>query len=59
MKTKLIKTIKLKDKTDFNLTLKYLIMKHSNSSLISLEMHRAINRFIKDLETVPLSEELQ
>jgi hypothetical protein len=59
MKKKPIKYIKIKDKQDFNSTIKYFILKSSNSSIISLGMHHAINKFIKELELIPLSEELQ
>jgi hypothetical protein len=59
MKKKTLKTIKIKDKVKFGIAIKYYILEHSNAPLISMEMHRLVQKFTKELEQVYLSEELQ
>jgi hypothetical protein len=56
-----IKLLKLKDsKKTQSILLNWIIKKEvSNSSLISLDLTRTVKRFVKELETIPLSEELQ
>lgn len=54
-----VKKIELKNKTKFVLAIQYFITTNSNSKLISLAMNRACFKFAKELEEIPLSEELQ
>lgn len=59
MKAKDLKKIKIKDKIKFGIAIKYYILEHSNSPLISMAMHRCVQKFTKELEEIYLSDELQ
>lgn len=50
---------KIKVDEEFLISLQNTIMVNSNSPLISIEIQRACEKFIKELEDIPLSEELQ
>ena len=58
--TKKIKPCKfVKVNKDFIYKLEDLIIKNSNSCLIGVEIYRECKRFMKEIENIPLSEELQ
>lgn len=52
-------TIKIINRIKFNAAIKFYILEHTNSQLISMGMHNAIVKFMDELEKVPLSQELQ
>ncbi len=54
-----IKYIKYKNEGQFREILYKLIMRDTNSPLISIGISRACRKFITELKTIPLSEELQ
>lgn len=57
--SKKIKYIKVKNDSTMVLLLHHLVMNNTNSPLISVAIHRLCQKFAKDLEQIPLSEELQ
>ena len=56
-----MKKIELEDKIELELALMHYIIRPdvSNAGLISPAIARAIGKFMKELETIPLSEELR
>jgi len=56
---KKVKYLRLCDKSMFISALHYFITTQSSSTLVSLAVDRACKNFVKELETIPLSEELQ
>ncbi len=56
---KKLKYVKVKTKKYLLGDMHTLIMRDTNSPLISLAIQRLCQKFVKDLEQIPLSEELQ
>lgn len=57
--TKKIKMVKVKDKDSMVIDLQYIVMRDTNSKLISLGINQLCTKFVKELEQIPLSDELQ
>lgn len=54
-----MKYIKPKKDADMVLDLQYIVMRDTNSTLISLAIHRLCKKFVQELKQIPLSDELQ
>lgn len=59
MRMKTLKLIEVKNKSQMIVDIQDVVMRDTNSQLISMGIHREVKKFIKALESVPLSEELQ
>jgi len=59
MKKKELKLIKVTKDTTMICDLKYIVLRQTNAKLLSMEVHRLCEKFVKDIKNIPLSEELQ
>ena len=54
-----VKYIKPKSDDTMLIDLEYIVLKDTNSKLISMSIHNLCKRFIRDIKKTPLSDELQ